>query len=468
MLFFIKNYILQKPDEQRQAWLFPYSKKATLSGLLFLFITFTALSLVDRFYYAAEFYANLPHPVPTPFGFDSYFRLFFVPLFNLGAIAFIYLYHNGSNKRLTSTTVTVLFLTMASLVLTGVQHEHYSANDYTWEVEALIVFTMTMFGLPFRISFLASLVMYASGLAFLILDDVEERIFAYNITFMSAIWVAMIVGSYRKSELRRENFKAFTLLKNSAIELDVKARELALRNNELQQFAYASSHDLQEPLRTISNFVVVLEKRLNGLLTDEMKLYMGFITNSTERMKHLIHAILEYSQIGRNVKLSEIPCDKVLRQVIADLNFSIEQSHARIQIDPLPNIKGYPTEFSMLMQNLLVNAIKFRRKDVQPIIKVSVKEQENDYLFSVADNGIGIDPSHIGKAFDLFGRLHSKDEYEGTGIGLTHCKKIVDLHGGRIWVESLPGKGSTFKFSISKKLTNTLSNDNTTELYHAY
>jgi light-regulated signal transduction histidine kinase (bacteriophytochrome) len=277
----------------------------------------------------------------------------------------------------------------------------------------------------------------------------------------------MIVGAFRKSELRRENYKALSLLRNSTIELDAKARELSQKNHELRQFAYASSHDLQEPLRTISNFVAILEKRMNGQLSDETKLYMGFITSSTERMKRLIQAILEYSHIGRNVKLTEIHCDEVLKHVLDDLGFSIEQSHAKIHIEPLPIITGYATEFSMLMQNLLGNAIKFRKKGVPPVIKVSGEEMENDYLFSVADNGIGMDPKHVERVFDLFGRLHSKDEYEGTGIGLTHCKKIVDLHGGRIWVESSPGKGSTFKFSISKKLKNTLSNGNTTELHHA-
>jgi signal transduction histidine kinase len=459
MLLFIRNYILQKPDEQLLSWLFPYSKKATLSGLVFLFITFTALSLVDRCYFAAEYYAGLPHPIPTPFGFDSFFRLVFVPLFNLGAIAYVHWWHNDSNKRLTNTSVIVLLLTMASLVLTGLVHEYYSANDYTYEVEALIVYTMTMFGLPFRTSFLVSMLMFASGLAFLVWDRVEEKVFIYNMTFMSAIWVAMIVGAYRKSELRRENFKAFTLVRNSAIELDAKARELSQRNHELQQFAYASSHDLQEPLRTISNFVAILEKRLANQISGDLKTYLGFISKSTERMKHLIHAILEYSHIGRNVQLAQISCDEALRQVMADLDYAITQSNASIQVGKLPNITAYSTEFSMLMQNLLGNAIKFSKKDVPPIIKISVKEMENEYRFSVADNGIGMEPKHAERVFDLFGRLHTKDEYEGTGIGLAHCKKIVDLHGGRIWVESLPGKGSTFYFMISKSLNTIISND---------
>jgi|GEM_PF-5250590 len=467
MLDFFKNYVFKKPDEQRLSWLYIYNKRATLSGLVFLFITFTALALVDSFFFAVPFYASLSPPQQTPFWWDSVFRLCVIPAFNLAAIVFVQRCHNCSTKRLQTATVLVLVLTMSSLICTGIVQDYYSANDYTWEVAALIVFTLTMFGLTFRTSLFLSLFMLATGVAFLVYDHVEQKIFVYNMTFLLVIWVAMIVGAYRKAELRRDNFNAFAMLEKSAQELDRKAKELAQRNHELQQFAFASSHDLQEPLRTITNFVGILERRMSDQLTDEMRMYMGFISKSTERMKHLIQAILEYCNIGRNLKLEEFSCDEKLFQVIADLNYSISQSNACIEVGELPKIKGYSTEFSMLMQNLVGNAIKFRKKEAFPNIRIFAEEDKQSFHFSVADNGIGIEPKHLEKVFVLFGRLHTKEDYEGTGIGLAHCKKIVDLHGGRIWVESQPNRGSIFHFTISKHLVPTV-NETPTKLYHAH
>ncbi len=452
LLSFIKTYLFNKPDEQRLAWLYPHNRKATLSGLAFVFLTFTALSLVDRCFFAAEYYSKLPVPARPPFEWDSCFRLVFVPIVNLGVIIYVLRFHRGSTKQLTNAASFVLLTTMCSLVITGVVQDYYSANDYTWEVVALIVFTMTMFGLPFRTSFWLSFVMMVSGIAFLVFDNVEQKVLAYNLTFLLAIWVAMIVGAYRKSELRRENFEALKLLRQSTIELDAKARELVLRNGELQQFAYASSHDLQEPLRTISNFASILEKRVGAQMTEEVKLYLGYITKSTERMKLLIKAILEHSHIGRNTKLAEVNLEALLRQVIADIDYAIVTSGAEIRYGKLPTIVCYEAEFSMLMQNLLGNAIKFKRQGVQPVVTVSVSEEEGEYLFSIADNGIGIEEKYLDKIFVLFGRLHSREEYEGTGIGLAHCKKIIELHGGKIWVESVPRNGTTFHFTISRNL----------------
>jgi signal transduction histidine kinase len=421
---------------------------------------------VDRFYFAAAYYHNLPQPRPNPFGWDSYLRLVIVPLANLFAIFYVWRSNKNSTNALINTSTCILYLTQASLVCTGIVHEYYSANDYTWEVIALMIFTLTMFGMPFRNSFLISLSMIVSGVVFLLIDAVEAKELAYNLTYMLSIWGAMIVGAYRKAELRRENFRAFSLLKQSASELETQAKELAQRNLELQQFAYASSHDLQEPLRTISNFVSILEKRMAGQLSDENKLYLGFVSKSTERMKHLIQAILEYSRIGRDLKLESFSSGEVLERVMEDLHFSITQSDAKIQVGQLPEITGYSTEFSVLLQNLLGNAIKFRRAGKSPTIKVTAHDAGDEHRFAVEDNGIGIEPKHANKVFALFGRLHSKEAYEGTGIGLAHCKKIVDLHGGRIWVESLPGKGSTFHFTISKQLIST-ENGTATELHHA-
>ncbi|MCC6726841.1 MAG: hypothetical protein IT258_20225 [Saprospiraceae bacterium] len=458
---------MERPDEQRLSWLFLYNKKATISGLVFLFLTFTALSLVDRFYFAADYYSKLPTPTATPFGWDSCFRLLFLPLANLLAIGLLCRYKGKSSNYLSWVSSVILLLTMLSLVFSGVTQTYYSANDYTWEVVALIVFTFTMFGMPFRVSFFISFIMMLSGLAFLLFDKVEQRVVIYNTTFLLSIWFAMIVGALRKAELRRENYKTVNLLHNYTLELDAKAKELSQKNQELQQFAYASSHDLQEPLRTISSFVAILERRLSGQLTDDLKTYMGYIQKSTERMKHLIQAILEYSHIGRNLKLEAVNCQELLELIVDDLNYSITNAGAAIHFVNMPTISCYKTEFSMLMQNLIGNAIKFRKQGVAPVVSITYTDEGEAHHFTVTDNGIGIEVKHLEKVFALFGRLHTKDEYEGAGIGLAHCRKIVEIHGGNIWVESQPGTGSNFHFTISKKL-NQIANETNAQLHHAH
>ena len=242
-------------------------------------------------------------------------------------------------------------------------------------------------------------------------------------------------------------------LKKQTQELQFKSKELQSRNEELEQFAYASSHDLQEPLRTISNFAKILNKKIDHHLDEETRNYMNLIVDSTIRMRNLISDILDYSQIGKHKVFQNFDCNLIVENVIQDLNYSLVQSGGKVIIEnDLPNIVGLQTEFTTLLQNLIGNALKFQRAGVQPIVIVRSYSDVILHHFCIQDNGIGMEQKHANKVFGLFSRLHTKDQYTGTGIGLTHSKKIVELHGGKIWVESTIGKGTLFHFSISRHL----------------
>lgn len=220
------------------------------------------------------------------------------------------------------------------------------------------------------------------------------------------------------------------------------------KNKEIEQFAYIASHDLQEPIRTVQNMVGFLESQHLETLDPQAKKSLTFISEATNRMNELIYGLLEFSRIGRQKKLSTVECNDVITNIKEDLALAIEKKKAQITSDNLPAIRAYHTELRMLFQNLIANAIKFVAKGVAPEIHISAKKELGFWVFSVKDNGIGIAPEHKKKVFAIFQRLNSRKAFEGTGIGLAHCEKIVHLHGGEIWLESEPNQGSTFYFSI--------------------
>ncbi len=234
-----------------------------------------------------------------------------------------------------------------------------------------------------------------------------------------------------------------------ATAINQMSEQLILSNKELGQFAYIASHDLQEPLRTISNYVELLERHYKGKLDVNADKYLSTISAATGRMQMLIKDVLDYSRIGYNNNRTEIDCNRILNEVLTDMSAVIRQSGAEVKADFLPVINGYP-ELHSVFQNLLSNAIKFRRPEIPLILHIAAEDKIIEWLFSVKDNGIGIEPEYYDRIFTIFQKLHSQKQYPGSGIGLAHCKKIIEMHGGKISVDSTPGKGTIFYFSIPK------------------
>lgn len=227
-----------------------------------------------------------------------------------------------------------------------------------------------------------------------------------------------------------------------------QARDLARSNADLQQFAYVASHDLQEPLRMVASYTQLLSKRYKGKLDQDADEFIGYAVDGVVRMQALIKALLEYSRVGtRGKELVRTDCGKVMEETLANLQGAIEETGALITTTVLPTVRGDATQLGQLFQNLVGNAIKFC-KDGTPCIHVSAERKSGAWEFAVKDNGIGIDSENLDRIFEIFQRLHTPAEYPGTGIGLALCKKIVERHGGTMWVESEPDSGSTFFFTI--------------------
>jgi len=247
-----------------------------------------------------------------------------------------------------------------------------------------------------------------------------------------------------------ELVKDITERKTNEIEKEEISRKLADSNHDLQHFAYIASHDLQEPLRTITSFIQLLAKRYSGKLDKDADEFIGFVTDGAQRMQRLINDLLAYSRVESKGKpFAWFDCGDLLERVLANLRQSIEESGAVITLDHLPVICGDEMQMAQLFQNLIGNAIKFRGS-APPLIHVGIADNQGEWEISIRDNGIGIEPKFFDRIFEIFHRLHSREKYAGTGIGLAVCKKIVERHGGRIWVDSEPGEGTTFSFTIRK------------------
>jgi signal transduction histidine kinase len=270
---------------------------------------------------------------------------------------------------------------------------------------------------------------------------------AYNTAIMitlTIVFLVILVWSSMKSINHVDNQRLKTKK-----DLKKLVEELKHSNDELQQFAYITSHDLQEPLRSITSYAQLIEMRYKGQLDEDADDFIDFMVSGATRMKSMIQGLLDYSRIGTQggeFKLTDT--EEVLSVVFSNLKALIEENNAEITHSPLPIIFADENQINSVFQNLIGNALKFRKEGIKPKIHVSAQKTSNEYVFSVSDNGIGLEEQYCDRIFEVFKRLHAIGEYEGTGIGLSIVKRIIERHHGRIWVESSLGVGSTFYFTI--------------------
>lgn len=251
----------------------------------------------------------------------------------------------------------------------------------------------------------------------------------------------------RTTELEESNLN----LKENEIKLKNAIAALEYSNQELKSFAYITSHDLQEPLRTIASFTQLLERRYKGQLDADADEFMDYIVDAAKRMKDMIQGLLEYSRVDRSdTDFVDSDMNLKVEKALSNLNYSVEESKAEITYNNLPTVCADPNQMIQIFQNLISNAIKFKKPQFPPRVHISsqLDIKNKEWIFSVEDNGIGMDPQYSGKIFEVFRRLHTIDVYEGTGIGLAVVKRIIEHHGGRIWVKSELGKGSVFYFAL--------------------
>jgi PAS domain S-box-containing protein len=265
---------------------------------------------------------------------------------------------------------------------------------------------------------------------------VKDTVFGQNIYFAEAFQVLRIYCLDITSRKQAEERLQRTLV------------DLARSNQDLEEFAYVASHDLQEPLRKMASFSEMLADRYQGRLDDRADKYLGYITDGAKRMKDLINDLLTFSRVGKaDFRLISTDMNDILKETLNDIQPLVREEQAEITHEVLPTLKVNPHQMGQLLQNLIANAIKFHG-DQPPRIHVSARQEGREWVMAVHDNGIGFDPQYAEGIFKVFRRLHTKEEYPGTGIGLAICKKIMERHGGRIWAGSEPGGGATFYFTI--------------------
>ena len=251
--------------------------------------------------------------------------------------------------------------------------------------------------------------------------------------------------------MRRQMVSEFHALRDATDRLDRQTQELERSNAELEQFAYVASHDLQEPLRKVASFTQLLERRYSGQLDERADQYIAFAVDGAKRMQVLINDLLSFSRVGRFTREhAEVSVADLVTQALANLSLVVEETGTTVTVaEDMPRVSADVSLLVGVFQNLIGNAIKFRG-DVPPVIAVGCTDEGPDWEISIADNGIGIECQYADRIFVIFQRLHPKDAYPGTGIGLAMCRKIIDYHGGRIWLDTSVTSGTTFRFTLPK------------------
>lgn len=280
----------------------------------------------------------------------------------------------------------------------------------------------------------------------------ESREWTYIRKDGTELPVQLVVSAITDNEGNINGFLAIATditQRKHAEQAALRYAKLEAKNKETEQFAYIASHDLQEPLRTVHSYVELLKEEYTDKLGNDANLYLNYISKSVDRMMEQVKELLHYSLIGKERKLEKVDCNQLVQEVLRDVAIAVQQSGAVVSVKHLPTISAYPGELKRLFQNLVSNALKFKNKDVKPLIEITASKQVAKWVFSVKDNGIGISEKDMDKIFILFKRLHHAKDYPGTGIGLAQCKKIVEMHNGNIWVESVAGEGSIFNFTVS-------------------
>lgn len=290
-------------------------------------------------------------------------------------------------------------------------------------------------------------------------EDKFEMEYPIQLPNKNTLWFLLNVSHFKgkisNTVIRHINITEKKLneqtLKKLYFELEERANNLAASNAELEQFAYVASHDLQEPLRMVTSFLGQIEEKYSNILDEKGKKYIHFAVDGAQRMRQLIIDLLEYSRLNKsNVEKSYFDVNNLIKNIIQLNSVAIKQNKAKITVGKMPKVYGVQNSIQSVFQNLISNALKYQKKNTKPIIKINSTDSPSHWKFSISDNGIGIDSRYFDRIFHIFQRLHNKEEYSGTGIGLAMCQKIITAHKGKIWLESVPEKGSTFYFTIKK------------------